>query len=69
MISKEDFVDWKANPVTKAVSAGLQAKIEQFKEILGKQAGEDQLRDRYIVGGIAGIEEFLNVSMEDIAND
>jgi hypothetical protein len=68
-ITIEDFKDWKANHVTKAVTAGLQARVDETQDRLGESAGIDPLQDRYLVGYIAGIRDFINANMEDMAND
>ena len=68
-ISYDDFKDWKSNQVTKAVIAGLQARVEDSQERLGDSAGIDPLQDRYLVGYIAGIRDFINANMEDAVND
>lgn len=68
-ISYDDFKDWKSNQVTKAVAAGLQARVEEILERLGNVAGEEPLQDRYHAGYIAGVRDFLNANMEDMVND
>lgn len=69
MITKDDFKDWKANQVTRSVTAGLQARVEETQERLGVAAGIDPAQDRYLVGYIAGVRDFINTEMEDLAND
>lgn len=68
-ITNDDFKDWKSNQVTRAVAAGLQARVEEIQERLGETAGTDPILDRYHVGYIAGVKDFLNANMEDMVND
>ncbi len=64
-ISKEEFLDWKANHVTKAVFGVLEQRIQDAKDILAATAGEDPVADRYLVGMIRGFSELQEVSYED----
>ena len=64
-VTKEEFLDWKQNSVTKAVFGILEQRINDAKDILGATAGEDPVADRYLVGMIRGFRELQEVSYED----
>ena len=64
-ITREEFLDWKANHVTKAVFGVLEQRINDAKDILAATAGEDPVADRYLVGMIRGFSELQEVSYED----
>jgi hypothetical protein len=64
-VSKEEFLDWRANHVTKAVFGVLEQRIQDAKDILAATAGEDPVADRYLVGMIRGFSELQEVSYED----
>ncbi len=68
MISKSDFIDWKAHPVTKAVFASTYERIAQLQEELGSSAGIDGRQDALKVGAIQQCKDFLDMdvlSLED----
>lgn len=65
----EDFKDWKSNPVTKQISAGLEARIDDLKDTLATSAGVDSLHDRFLAGYIQATRDFLDIKLEEIAND
>lgn len=68
MITKTSFVDWKANPVTKAVFNDLRERIQRIQEELGVTAGKDHLYDQYRVGAIAAYNDLLNIEFDEVKN-
>jgi hypothetical protein len=64
-ITKEEFLEWRSNHVTKAVFGVLEQRIQDAKDILAATAGEDSVADRYLVGMIRGFSELQEVSYED----
>lgn len=66
MITKADFIDWKSNPVTKAVFMEIKKLADDGVEGLSLSAGLDPLNDRAIVGKINGLRNVLDISFSDI---
>lgn len=64
-ITTKDFIDWKSNPVTKAVFTHLKERITDVGTELTFEAGQDPARDRFKVGYIQAIRDTLEVSAED----
>ena len=50
MISYQDFLNWKQDPVTKKFFEDVEDKIEQCKQLLDEDAGKDPESDRYMCG-------------------
>lgn len=65
-ITKDDFVAWKHSAVTEAFIQVAQDNIDRIQHTLGGSAGLDPLQDRYFAGYIAGMNEFLNMRVEDV---
>ena len=65
-ISKEDFISWKADPVTKAFFQAAQERIEDAKSVLSTQAGCDPLQDKMLVGLIQAYKEMQYFHIEDL---
>lgn len=65
MISKSDFDNWKADPVTKAFWEACQYRIEDAKEILATSAGLDGVNDNFTRGFIAAYNEIRQFRYED----
>lgn len=66
MTTKSDFVDWKSNPVTKAVFAEIKTLIDEGVETLALSAGVNPVDDRLIVGKINGLRSLLEISFSDV---
>lgn len=64
-VSKEDFLEWRNNRVTKAVFETIEQRIQDAREILGNTAGDDPVADRYLVGMIRGFSEIKEITYED----
>lgn len=66
MITKGDFLEWKANPVTKKLFIILEQWIEIGKEELSTSAGENPLTDRERVGKLNAFKDVLGVNSDDL---
>ena len=64
-VTREEFLQWKDSPVTKAVMATVEYRIEEAKEILAASAGVEPDADRMCVGMIRAFREVLDISFED----
>lgn len=63
-MTKDDFISWKTNPVTKEVFSGLKARIAEIKEVLAESAGFNPLTDREYVGAIKAYTDMLEINYE-----
>lgn len=66
MISKNDFLEWKSNPVTRKLFVLLTEWIEVGKDELSHVAGENPLTDRERVGKLNAFRDVLGVTSEDL---
>ena len=66
MITKEDFIDWKNNPVTQAFFVSLAEKINLGATELSYSAGSNPSEERFKCGMIAGYRAILDVEMEEL---
>lgn len=66
MITKEDFIDWKAHPVTKQVFAEIRESIAAGKDEIAASAGINSLLDRERVGKLAGLTALLDIQYDDV---
>lgn len=69
--TNRDFVDWKSNPVTKAVFAHYKQRITDVGTELTFEAGQDPHRDRFKVGYLQALRDALDVNFgeaEDATN-
>lgn len=64
MISYQDFLNWKSDPVTRVVFGAIQDKMEKYKEILVEDAGKDPESDRFMCGYIRACDDVLNTEYE-----
>ena len=64
-VSKEEFLQWKESPVTKAVYDVIEDRILDAQSILAMTAGEDPVADRLLVGMIRAFNELKEVSYDD----
>lgn len=67
--TSRDFIDWKSNPVTKAVFEDYRARIESHKDILSTIAGKDPITDRFHAGYIQAFRDALDVDVGELTND
>ena len=68
-LSKEDFLDWKANQITQAYMVSVYRRIEDLKGTLAGSAGLDPNQDRMIVGMIRAFGEVLNVEVDEVIQE
>jgi hypothetical protein len=64
LISYQDFLNWKSDPVTRVVFGAIQDKMEKYKEILVEDAGKDPESDRFMCGYIRACDDVLNTEYE-----
>ena len=64
-ITKEEFLQWKESPVTKAVFEVIDNRIEDAKEVLAVTAGEDCKNDGILVGMIRAFRELQEINYDD----
>lgn len=71
-ISKEDFLEWKNQKVTKAIVLAFKAKYDSGVNELVQSAGVDSTHDCLVRGKLKGLEEFLDITyydLEEVNND
>lgn len=59
-MTKDDFVAWKANTVTKAFFRSVLEKEEGLKELLAVSAGLDPRADAMHVGAIQALRDITD---------
>jgi len=64
MISKSDFLNWKADPVTQAFFDACEIRVEDAKEILATSAGCDSISDNFYRGFIAAYTEIPQIRVD-----
>jgi hypothetical protein len=64
MVSKEEFVDWKVNLVTKAFFEAAEERVSDAKDILASTAGNDPNNDSFMRGFIAAYREMQGFEVE-----
>ena len=69
IISKSEWIDWKANPVTKAFFEATQNRIEETKDVLSYSAGLDPITDNFNRGFIQAYREMQDFRIEDLDED
>ena len=69
LVTKQDFLDWKQNGVTKAFFEAAQLRVEECKEMLAVTAGNDPAQDRFFVGMIQAYRELQEFKVEDLEDD
>jgi hypothetical protein len=68
--SKEEFLDWKQNKVTRAVFSGLEARIERLvDEVVEQTATMSSSEMAEKTGAIKAIRDVLNIEFEETQND
>lgn len=65
MITKEEFMSWKQDTVTKVFYDVCEERVEDAKEVLANQAGMDQLRDSFYRGLIYAYREMTSFRVEE----
>lgn len=65
MITREEFSDWRTNPVTRAFMAAAEERIQDAKDILAGSAGLDPNNDNYFRGFVGAYAEMQGFRVED----
>ena len=65
-ISKEEWLDWKTNTVTRAFFTACNERVEDSKDILATSAGMDSDNDNFMRGFIAAYIEMQDFKVEGI---
>lgn len=68
-VTKEEWIEWKNHPVTKAFYEAVEIRVEESKDLLSYSAGVDQAQDNYWRGFIGAYREMLEFKIEDIDED
>ncbi len=66
MVNKEEFVDWKSNPVTQAVFSSIAERINEVARDLASSAGLDQSKDRFKCGMVHAFQELLTIELDEL---
>jgi phage baseplate assembly protein W len=69
MSLKQEFVDWKKNPITKKVFDSLKEIEQSMTESLVTSAGVDPSQDRYFSGYIAALRDVYLINIDEDTND
>lgn len=64
-MTKEDFRDWQAMPITKLFYGACEERIEDAKEVLANSAGLDPMQDSFYRGFIYAYNEMKQFRFED----
>jgi len=65
-ITKQEWADWKINPVTKAFFQAANIRIEDAKDILAQSAGLDSTADNFYRGFIQAYIEMFDFRIDDL---
>ena len=65
MISKEDFRQWKSEPITEAFYEACLERVNETKELLAQSAGLDQAQDNFYRGFIWAYREIFDFRIEE----
>ena len=68
-ISKEEFVLWKQDKVTKALVAHIDGAIAERSEELSLVAGENPLLDRWKAGVIAAMRQIKEIDFATLEGE
>lgn len=64
-MTRKDFIDWKSNPITKAVFVQIRNNIQGLQEELGESAGVDTYLDAKKVGAIRAYNDVLELDFDE----
>lgn len=68
-ISVEDWIDWKANPITKRYTLMLCEEIDALKDKLSWTAGHNPINDAHTRGIIDGLRLAIDAKPEETPSD
>ena len=66
LITASDFQNWKSDPVTQAYFEAIHLRIEDAKEGLASNAGQDPVNDNFSRGFIYAYRELLDFRIDDV---
>lgn len=69
IVTKQEWVDWKSNPVTKAFMLAMVERVKDAKDILSVSAGLDPVSDNFYRGFIAAYTEAQDFHIDDLSED
>jgi len=69
VVTKDEWIQWKSSPITKAFFEAAAYRIQDAKDILGMSAGFDSTSDNFYRGFIAAYVEMHDFKVEDIVED
>lgn len=64
-MTREDWLAWKADPVTQAFFEACEERIEEAKDILSVSAGMDGDQDNLMRGFIKAYREMMEFEVND----
>lgn len=64
-VSKEDYIQWKNNPITKRLYLYSHMRIRAIEESLGVNAGHQPLFDRFCSGQIDSYKDILDWKLDE----
>jgi hypothetical protein len=65
VITKEEFVEWKRDRVTKYVFGLIENKIAELKDRLVNEVAYDSVGKEATAGAIKAYEQFLDIDYEE----
>lgn len=69
-MTKQDFLDWKTHPVTRAVAASFQEKIDELKSrLVGETLDPEGVNPAATAGAVRAFEAFFSIDFEELSND
>jgi predicted translin family RNA/ssDNA-binding protein len=69
-VTKEDFIDWKSHPVTKAYFQTVADRIGELKEqLVGEVGSEDFHQAARTTGAIRVLLDILEIDFEESQSD
>lgn len=69
MTTKQDWLDWKAHPITKTFFDSVLERREDIKEVLIVQAGREPVQDSELKGYAQALLDVTNTEFEEISED
>lgn len=66
VVTVSDFIDWKANSVTKAFFEACRYRIEDAKDVLASSAGINSAEDNVLRGFIRAYQEMQDFRIDDL---
>lgn len=66
IITKDEWIDWKNSPVTRAFYQACEIRVADATDILVQSAGLDQISDNFYRGFIQAYNEIKDFRIEDL---